>query len=52
MINELLDLSRIEERAGRGFDIVLYSLNDLLLEALTEFDVPIGRNDIIVSPFY
>ena len=50
MINELLDLSRIEERAGLGFDLATYSLNDLLLEALTEFDIPIGRNDIIVAP--
>jgi signal transduction histidine kinase len=50
MINELLDLNRIEERAGLGFDLATYSLNDLLLEALTEFDIPIGRNDIIVAP--
>lgn len=50
MINELLDLSRIEERAGLGFDLTTYSLNDLLLEALTEFDIPIGRNDIVVTP--
>jgi PAS domain S-box-containing protein len=50
MINELLDLSRIEERAGLGFDLATYSLNDLLLEALTEFDVPVGRNDIVVVP--
>ncbi len=50
MINELLDLSRIEERSGFGFEIAPYLLNDLILEALTEFHPPSGRNDIIIAP--
>jgi signal transduction histidine kinase len=50
MINELLDLSRIEERNGFGFEIAPYLLNDLILEALTEFHLPSGRNDIIIAP--
>ena len=50
MINELLDLSRIEERSGFGFEIAPYLLNDLMLEAITEFPIPSGRNDIIIAP--
>jgi PAS domain S-box-containing protein len=50
MINELLDLSRIEERNGFGFEIAPYLLNDLILEALTAFHIPSGRNDIIITP--
>jgi signal transduction histidine kinase len=52
MINELLDLSRIEERSGFGFEIAPYLLNDLILEALTEFHIPSGRNDIIIAPIF
>ena len=52
MINELLDLSRIEERNGFGFEIAPYLLNDLILEALTEFHIPSGRNDIIIAPIF
>lgn len=50
MINELLDLSRIEERSGLGFEIAPYLLNDLMLEAISEFPIPSGRNDIIIMP--
>lgn len=50
IINELLNLNRIEQRAGRDFNIAPYLLNDLLLDALNEFDVPSARHDIIVSP--
>lgn len=50
MINELLDLSRIEERAGVDFVIESYSLNDLIQQSIDDFTIPEGRNAVIYSP--
>lgn len=50
MINELLDLSRIEERAGADFVIEQCELGHLLSETITEFDVPQGREPIVYTP--
>ncbi len=50
MINELLDLSRIEERNGTDFVIDSYSLDTLLDESIKEFQVPEGRNPIVYEP--
>ncbi|MGB4499504.1 MAG: ATP-binding protein [Methylococcaceae bacterium] len=51
MINELLDLSRIEERAGADFVIEAHKLGDLVQESITDFDIPEGREAIIYTPF-
>ena len=51
MINELLDLSRIEERAGADFVIESYKLTDLIQDSIAGFNVPEGRDTIIYSPF-
>lgn len=51
MINELLDLSRIEERAGADFVIDAYKLSDLVQESIEDFYVPEGREAIIYTPF-
>jgi signal transduction histidine kinase len=51
MINELLDLSRIEERAGADFVIESYKLTDLLQDSLADFVIPEGRDAMIYAPF-
>jgi signal transduction histidine kinase len=43
IINELLDLARIEARRGKDFDFVRLDLNDLLVEAVSGFKTPVGR---------
>ncbi|MDD2865053.1 MAG: ATP-binding protein [Methylococcales bacterium] len=50
MINELLDLSRIEERAGSDFVIEQCELGHVLSDAMAEFNVPQGREPIIYTP--
>jgi signal transduction histidine kinase len=50
MINELLDLSRIEERAGADFVIESYELGSLLSDAIAEFELPQGRKPIVYAP--
>jgi signal transduction histidine kinase len=50
MINELLDLSRIEERAGADFVIESYELDDLLTETIAEFNVPQEREPLVYVP--
>ncbi len=51
MINELLDLSRIEERAGADFVIEAHKLSDLVQETITDFVIPEGREAVIYAPF-
>jgi signal transduction histidine kinase len=51
MINELLDLSRIEERAGADFVIESHKLTDLIQESIDNFIIPDGREAIIYAPF-
>lgn len=51
MINELLDLSRIEERAGADFVIEAHKLSDLVQETITDFVIPEGREAVIYTPF-
>ncbi|MDO9237982.1 MAG: ATP-binding protein [Aquabacterium sp.] len=43
ILNELLDLSRIEARRGKDFDIEALSLKDLIHEAIQDFQQPDGR---------
>ncbi|MEI6746442.1 MAG: ATP-binding protein, partial [Methylococcaceae bacterium] len=50
MINELLDLSRIEERAGADFVIESYPLADLIQQSINEFVIPEGRAAIVYQP--
>ena len=50
MVDELLDLHRIETRSGNGFEKTNYFFNDLIHETLTEFSVPVGRQAIMLSP--
>ena len=49
MVDELLDLHRIETRAGIGFEKYKYLFNDLIHEALAEFAIPKGRQAISLS---
>lgn len=51
MINELLDLSRIEERAGADFVIEAFQLGDLIQESIDDFTIPEGREAVIYAPF-
>ncbi|MEI7840739.1 MAG: ATP-binding protein [Methylococcaceae bacterium] len=51
MINELLDLSRIEERAGADFVIESCPLADLIQQTIADFAIPEGRDAIIYVPF-
>jgi signal transduction histidine kinase len=50
MINELLDLSRIEERAGADFVIESYKLTDLIQQSIADFTIPEGRDTVIYAP--
>ena len=50
IINEILDLNRIEERAGTDFIIESYKLTDLIQYTLDNFSIPEGRADVIYSP--
>jgi signal transduction histidine kinase len=50
MINELLDLSRIEARAGADFAIESYPLGNLIQQTIDEFQIPKGRAAIIYAP--
>ena len=49
MVDELLDLHRIETRAGIGFEKYKYLFNDLIHEVLAEFAIPKGRQAISLS---
>jgi len=50
MINELLDLSRIEERAGADFVIESFPLADLIQQTIADFAIPEGRAAVIYVP--
>ncbi len=43
IINELLDLVRIEERRGKDFDVTRVELGELLREVINNFKAPQGR---------
>lgn len=43
IINELLDLARIEERGGKDFNFVRLDLRDVLGELVSSFKAPDGR---------
>lgn len=47
MISELLDLTKIAERAGVDFTILPHPLNALIEEVITDFALPINRPPII-----
>lgn len=51
IINELLDLARIESRRGKDFVIERHALQDILAEAVNGYKVPAGRNSpVVVQP--
>ncbi|MEI6746702.1 MAG: transporter substrate-binding domain-containing protein [Methylococcaceae bacterium] len=51
MITELLDLSRIEERAGADFVIESHKVTDLIQDTIDNFTLPEGRTAVVYSPF-
>jgi len=48
IINELLDLARIEARHGLDFDMKTYFADQLVNEVIASYTVPKGRQPIIV----
>jgi signal transduction histidine kinase len=50
IINELLDLARIEARRGKDFRIVRIDIHELLQEVVTGFKVPDGRSSPVLPP--
>jgi signal transduction histidine kinase len=48
IINELLDLARIEARHGLDFDINAYFADQLVKEVIATYTIPKGRQPIIV----
>ena len=50
MVDEFLDLSRIEERSGADFVVESYVLNDLIQQSISEFKIPRGRDAIFYVP--
>jgi signal transduction histidine kinase len=43
IVNELLDLARIDARRGKDFDFQVLALDELLREAISNFKAPEGR---------
>ena len=50
IINELLDLARIEARRGKDFKIVRIDIHELLQEVVAGFKVPDGRSSPVLPP--
>jgi PAS domain S-box-containing protein len=50
IINELLDLSRIEARRGKDFHNVSIDVHELLAEILSDFKPPAGRSSAQFQP--
>lgn len=50
IINELLDLARIESRRGKDFVIELHCLQDIVAETCNGYKVPAGRNPPVITP--
>jgi len=49
IINELLDLVRIEEQRGKDFDLVHTDVGQLLQEVVADFGVPAGQTPALVD---
>lgn len=49
IINELLDLARIEARQGKDFNFQPYNLADLVSQVIRDFKTPVGRNAPVVA---
>jgi signal transduction histidine kinase len=49
ILNELLDLARIEERRGKDFDFVQLPVETLVQDALEGFKLPDGRQAVLTS---
>ena len=49
IINELLDLVRIDERRGKDFLIVNVDANQLVHELVADFGVPTGRLPVVIE---
>lgn len=50
IINELLDLARIESRQGKDFTLGAEDLSDLVAEVIQDFKTPDGREAPVVEP--
>ncbi len=50
IINELLDIARIEARRGKDFVLETVALQDLVAEALAGYKVPVGHEAALVMP--
>ena len=50
ILNELLDLARIESRRGQDFDLAHTDLADVVQAVITGFQPPEGRDPPLVSP--
>lgn len=50
IINELLDLARIESRRGKDFVIEHHCLQDIVAETVNGYKVPAGRNGPLITP--
>jgi len=50
IINELLDLARIESRRGKDFSLEACHLQDLVAEVVGDFKLPEGREAPVVLP--
>ncbi len=50
IVNELLDLARIDARRGKDFDFKPLNLNELLAETLSNFKAPEGRAGPLLRP--
>jgi PAS domain S-box-containing protein len=50
IINELLDLARIESRRGKDFVIELHCLQDIVAETCNGYKVPTGRKAPMIAP--
>lgn len=49
MINELLDLARIESRAGMDFTIISQPLEPVVTETIAGIPVPAGRTPVVIG---
>ena len=49
IINELLDLARIEARQGKDFNFQQHSLADLVSQVIRDFKTPAGRSAPVVA---
>jgi PAS domain S-box-containing protein len=49
IINEMLDLTRMEERNGKDFNIVPLNAEELIIDAISDLQIPSNRAPVIVE---